>query len=71
MPRLEGEPTTRLEDTTDEEEFEPVLESGEGEQDGGKGRDGRFFGEGVGDACEVRLEVVKVHCVFVSVRGWI
>jgi len=71
VPGLEGDPTTRLEDATDEEELEPVLKSSEGEQDGGKSRDGRFFGEGVGDACEVRLEVVKVHYVFVSTRGWI
>ena len=31
VPSLEGESPTRLEDTADEEEFEPVLESGERE----------------------------------------
>ena len=71
VPRLKGDPATRLEDSTNEEELEPVLESGEGEQDGGKSRDGGFFGEGVCDARKVCLEVAKVHCVFVSERGWI
>jgi hypothetical protein len=53
-PSLEEDPSTRLEDATDEEEFEPILEPGEREQDGGKGCDGRLFGESVGDACKVR-----------------
>lgn len=54
VPSLEEHPPTRLEDATDEEEFEPILEPGEREEDGGKSRDGRLFGEGVGDVCKVR-----------------
>ena len=61
MPSLGGEPPTGLEGTTDEQEFEPILESGEREQDGGKGRNGRFVGEGIGDAREVRREIVQIH----------
>ena len=61
VPGLKGGPSTRLKDTADEEEFEPILESGEREQDGRESRDGRFLGEGVGDVCDVCREVAKVH----------
>lgn len=38
VPSLEGDPPTRLEDTADKEEFEPILGSDEREEDGGEGR---------------------------------
>ena len=69
MPSLGDDPPTRLEDTTDEEEFEPILESGEREQDGREGRDGRFLSEGGGDVCEVRRKIVQVHDVSVN-KEW-
>ena len=53
LPDLEGDPPARLQDTTDEEEFKPILDSGERNQDCCKGRDGRFFSEGIGDVREV------------------
>jgi len=68
IPSLKDDPTTRLENTANEEEFEPVLEPGEGEQDGGKCRDGWFFGEGLSDTREVRREVVEIHHVRVYGR---
>ena len=58
IPSLECNPPTQLEDSDDQEKFEPILESGEGEQDGSKGSDGRFCGEGVVIVCEVCWEVV-------------
>ena len=52
------DPPARLEDSADQEEFEPTLKSGEGEQDGSKGRDESFSGEGIVVDCEVCWEVV-------------
>jgi hypothetical protein len=54
VPSLEDDPSTRLKDATDEEQFEPILKPGEREQDSGESCDGRFFDERVGDVCEVR-----------------
>ena len=51
-------PPARLEDSANQEEFEPTLESVEGEHDGGKGRDKRFSGEGIVVGCEVCWVVV-------------
>ena len=38
VPSLESDPPTCLEDTADEEEFEPILGSNKREEDGDKGR---------------------------------
>ena len=54
VPSLEDKPPACLENAADEEEFDPVLQSGEREQHGREGREGRFFGERAGDVREVR-----------------
>jgi len=52
------DPPTCLEDSADQEEFEPTLKSSEGEQDGSNGRDEKVSGEGIVVSCEGWWEVV-------------
>ena len=52
-PSVKRDPPTRLEESADEEEFEPTFESGKRLQYSGEGRYGSSFGEGVGDLWEI------------------
>ena len=52
------DPPTCLEDSADQEELEPTLESGGGDQDSSNGRDEKVSGEGIFIGCEVWWEVV-------------
>lgn len=61
LQNLIGKPTTSLEDATDEEEFEPILESNEREQECGEVCEGRLCSKGSGSVRKGFWEVVQVH----------